>query len=143
MQRSKLLGRAWTRWRIATLGDGLRTLAEDQLERSALRVSVRNETLNGSLVDDMDYVERADDSSKPPASKCQMMRPLLKWRLLRKMRLQRAYLHWKSEFIQSTLQSTLAANQSFVSKLMRRQALKVLNSLCFQLQKREVGTFFR
>ena len=146
-QCSKVLGRAWTLWRLFTLADRLRPPEEAQSEQPTLRVSVRNEALRASQVDGMDYVEDADAGSTAPPSQPKdqkkMMAPLLKWGLLRKMRLQRAFLHWKGEVIQSILQSTLVANHSFVNRLVRRQALTVLNTLGVRLQKNEVAIFFR
>lgn len=142
VQHRKFLGKAWTQWRLTTLAARQRAL--NQLERSALKVSVLDATLNASLGDDMDYVERADDSSNSPPSKSKMMQPLLKWVLLRKMRLQRAYLHWKAQVIQSILEATLVANDVFINKLtMRHQALAVLNTLCLRLRKHDVGACFR
>merc|ERR1719271_2229589 len=97
----------------------------------------------------MDYVENADEGStaattdpSPRPSK-KMMQPLLKWGLLRKMRLQRAFLEWKAEVVQTILQDTLVANHAYVNNLMRRQALVMLNTLATRLQKNGVATFFR
>ena len=148
LHQTKLLGRAWTRWRLGTLCDRLSAEAElaksaheAELAKSALLdVSVRNGALGASMVDGMDYVENADPSHRPSKK---MMQPLLKWGLLRKMRLQRAFLEWKAEVVQTILQDTLVANHAYVNNLMRRQALVMLNTLATRLQKNGVATFFR